>query len=165
MLTHYKLLIKQIYSCSIFKLVESEKSLSGLKLQGRMPLQSLISAFSNNDTVSYDNQFSESLAADKQAIEDYIQAINDGASHQEAMLLTMSKASHQAITFAKNFEGVSASVLKGGNYTEEFAIKQRLAEVSVMATDKSLIVMKKRKPTVPRRSYLTLASKSFLVNF
>ncbi len=103
-----------------------------------MPLQSVVSAFKNTEGMSFDTDFSQSLQTDTQALQTYIDKIKQNKSHQDAMALSMAGASQKAVEQAQALEGVSTSVLKSGNYVNDFAMKQKLAEVSVIATDKSL---------------------------
>lgn len=123
----------------IFKLIESENSLSGKKLHGDLPFKSLITAFTNKQGISYDSDAAEVFAKDKKALIDFRAEIDKGTPATEALKLHLSGASDKATNFAKGLAIVGDKLQLTDNNISDFITKQQMSEVSLMATNKSLI--------------------------
>lgn len=122
----------------IFKLIESQTSLSGKKLHVDMPFKSTISAFTNKESISFDSDFSKSLEDDTKSLESFKQALVDGIPAEDALRTHMAGASVQASSFAEDLKVLSAEYLKSNDVVADFETKQKLSEVSLIATNKSL---------------------------
>lgn len=119
----------------IFSTIENEASRSGLKIT------SIFSNVANNvraifsesftNTISFDSSFSQSLMADETALLRYNLALKSGLSEQEAFNATMISASPAAQAYAQTVDITGASIA-------EFTTQQKMAELSLMAQNKSL---------------------------
>ena len=119
----------------IFSTIENEASSSGLKITSIFSntAKNIRAIFSKGftDTLSFDNSFSQSLTADETALLRYSLALKSKLSEQEAFNATMTKASTAAQEYARTVEITGASVSK-------FTTQQKMAELSLMAKNKSL---------------------------
>ena len=84
----------------------------------------------NDSTISFDTGFTQSLADDESALLRYKSAMDSGMSAQEAFNATMQNASPAAQQYARTVNITGESVQK-------FTDKQKMAELSMKAQDKS----------------------------
>lgn len=121
----------------LFKLVDSESSLSGKKLQGQLPLQSLISSFTHTDAMSFGTGYETAIAADTQAFNNYVDAVKNGTSVADAFQEHIVGASPALQSYAQGIRDVSKEYLTSGQALQSFINQQNLSQVALMAQDKS----------------------------
>lgn len=121
----------------LFKLVDSESSLSGKKLQGQFPLQSLISSFKHTDAMSFDTGYKTVLDADIQAFNNYVDAVKNKTSVADAFQEHIVGASPALQRYAQGIRDVSKEYLTSGKALQSFINQQNLSQVALMAQDKS----------------------------
>lgn len=121
----------------LFKLVDSESSLSGKKLQGQFPLQSLISSFTHTDAMSFGTGYETAIAADTQAFNNYVDAVKNGTSVADAFQEHIVGASPALQSYAQGIRDVSKEYLTSGQALQSFINQQNLSQVALMAQDKS----------------------------
>lgn len=121
----------------LFKLVDSESSLSGKKLQGQFPLQSLISSFTHTDAMSFGTGYETAIAADTQAFNNYVDAVKNGTSVADAFQEHIVGASPALQNYAQGIRDVSKEYLTSGKALQSFINQQNLSQVALMAQDKS----------------------------
>lgn len=119
----------------IFKLIDSEESLSGYKLN----VNTAPSIKNNTSGVIFNSDFSNSLNTDKKSLEAFIKTLDTGGSYEDALAVHMGAASQAAIDQAEKLKGVSNEILNGINWVDEFTQKQKAQEVSIIATNKSFM--------------------------
>lgn len=94
----------------IVKLIESEESLSGKKLQFKNPIGSFISSTKITDGLLFDKGFNEQLGKDSQALKRYIKAFNQTGNVQNSFDMYMASASAGAQSFSKDIEIVNGQI-------------------------------------------------------
>lgn len=110
----------------IFSTIEDEAALSGLRIT------SIFESIQNSaQGIEFDDSFKSSLAYDTNALKLFKQEIDSGISKEQAFINTLSDASSQAQIYANEVNTDSFD-------TNKFIEKQRMAQVSSIAQNKSL---------------------------
>lgn len=125
---------------SFFTTIEDEATLSGLRIQSifKDVATQIAAIFSKTSTVQFSDAFNQSLLNDYSALRNYIQAVNDGLSADEAFAATMREASTEAQNFANSINAVGLSNLQAANRIKEFVVQQKMAQVSRQAENRNL---------------------------
>lgn len=105
--------------------------MSGKQLRGDMPFKSLISAFTNNESLSFDSDFSSTLNNDTEALRNFVSELDRGAPAEDALRTHMAGASAQATSFADGLKVLSTEYLKSNDVVAEFGTQQRVSEVNL----------------------------------
>ena len=113
----------------IVKLIESEQSLSGKKLQIKNPLGDFISSSKKTDGLLFNDDFNKQLAKDKAAIESYIKSFNQTGNIQNSFDMYMSGASDSAQNYAKNIEVVNGQIENAGAIMAKYEKSANMAQV------------------------------------
>ena len=121
----------------IVKLIESEQSLSGKKLQFKNPLGNFISATNNTDGLLFDKDFTKQLDKDKDAIQHYIDAFNQTGNVQNSFDMYMAGASAGAQSFSKDIEIVNGQIENAGAIITKYEKSANMAQVTNLALNKS----------------------------
>lgn len=121
----------------IAKLVDSESSLSGKKLQINNPIGNFISTGKITDGLLFDEEFSKRLNKDKQALNHYMEAVNKTGDIQNSLDMYMSGASENAQNHAKSIEIVSGQITNADEVIANYTKSANMAQVSNLALDKS----------------------------
>lgn len=121
----------------LFKLIDNESSLSGKRLQGQFPLQSLISSFKHTDAMSFDTGYKTILDADIQAFNNYVDAVKNKTSVADAYQKHIVGTSTALQSYAEGIKDVSKEYLTSGQALQTFINQQNLSQVALMAQDKS----------------------------
>lgn len=121
----------------IVKLIESEQSLSGKKLQIKNPLGNFISSTKNTDGLLFNEDFKTQLEKDRKAIQNYIDAFNQTGNIQNSFDMYMSGASADAQSHAKNIEVVNGQIENAGAIIAKYEKSANMAQVTNLALNKS----------------------------
>ena len=121
----------------LFKLIDNESSLSGKRLQGQFPLQSLISSFKHTDAMSFDTGYKTVLDADIQAFNNYVDAVKNKTSVADAYQKHIVGTSTALQSYTEGIKDVSKEYLTSGQALQTFINQQNLSQVALMAQDKS----------------------------
>lgn len=121
----------------IVKLIESEQSLSGKKLQIKNPLGDFISSTKNTDGLLFNEDFKKQLKKDEAAIRSYIDAFKQTGNIQNSFDMYMSGASDSAQSHAKNIEVVNGQIENADAIIAKYEKSANMAQVSNLALDKS----------------------------
>lgn len=121
----------------IVKLIESEQSLSGKKLQIKNPLGDFISSTKNTDGLLFNEDFKTQLEKDRKAIQNYIDAFNQTGNIQNSFDMYMSGASADAQSRVKDIEVVNGQIENAGAIIAKYEKSANMAQVTNLALNKS----------------------------
>lgn len=124
----------------IFSTIEDETSAFGIRITSIFKglKQNIISIFDKNTTISFGSGFTDSIQNDTSALMNYINAINNGKSADEAFAATMREASIDAQNYANSLNAVERNAEEASNVIAGFVNKQNMSAVSTLAQNKSL---------------------------
>lgn len=121
----------------IVKLIESEQSLSGKKLQIKNPLGDFISSTKNTDGLLFNEDFKKQLKKDEAAIRSYIDAFNQTGNIQNSFDMYMSGASADAQNKVKDIEVTKGQIENVGAIIDNYTKSANMAQVTNLALNKS----------------------------
>lgn len=121
----------------IVKLIESEQSLSGKKLQIKNPLGDFISSTKNTDGLLFNEDFKKQLDKDKDAINSYINAFNQTGNIQNSFDMYMSGASADAQNKVKDIEVTKGQIENASAIIDNYTKSANMAQVTNLALNKS----------------------------
>lgn len=117
----------------IFSTIEDEARLSGHRITNifSQSIKSIRETLQSTNKVDFDTKFNASLTQDTYALTNYKNALISGMSPQQAFANTMKEASLSAQQYALTTDIANFSV-------DAFTVKQKQAEISLLAQGKSL---------------------------
>lgn len=121
-----------------FKTIEDEATVSGKRIVTTFANSfAELKSLSPKQTIkfTYSDVFNKGLKADKKALKDYVNAINNGMDRTTALSTCFNNASSNALKYASSTD-------VGNIKTREFTKNQRLAEIGLMGTSKNLATSK-----------------------